>query len=187
MSYEPLILVVEDEPPMRRLLRSTLQSHGYRVLEAATGAEGLALFGTNNPDLVVLDLGLPDLDGLEVTRRVRAGSATPIVVLSARGREADKVEVRDAGADDYVPKPFDLDELLARVRGLLRRQIWERRRDAADQALPAGGPGEEGAKDALAFGPCSVDFHTWKAVGHDGAEVQLSSKEAAMMRVFAQE
>ncbi|MBK8942074.1 MAG: response regulator [Polyangiaceae bacterium] len=120
MSYEPLVLVVEDEPPMRRLLRSTLQSHGYRVLEAATAAEGLALFGTNNPDLVVLDLGLPDLDGLEVTRRVRAGSATPIVVLSARGREADKVQALDAGADDYVTKPFGFPELLARMRVALR-------------------------------------------------------------------
>ncbi len=169
MSYEPLILVVEDEPPMRRLLRSTLQSHGYRVLEAATAAEGLALFGTNNPDLIVLDLGLPDLDGLEVTRRVRAGSATPIVVLSARGREADKVEVLDAGADDYVTKPFGTNELLARVRVALRHAA------ARGTATPS---------PTVRTGALSLDLDK-RTVTLAGQEVRLTPIEYKMLATLA--
>lgn len=115
-----LVLVVEDEVPMRRFLRATLTSNGYRVIEAATLAEAVQLATSQHPDLVLLDLGLPDGDGLDFTRRLRGWSRTPIVVLSARGREADKVEALDAGADDYVMKPFGTDELLARMRVALR-------------------------------------------------------------------
>jgi two-component system KDP operon response regulator KdpE len=117
----PLVLVVEDEAPMRRFLRATLEAHAYRVFEAATAREGIDAAATRAPDLVLLDLGLPDQDGLEVTRRLRQWSSTPILVLSARGREEDKVAVLDAGADDYLTKPFGAGELLARIRVALRR------------------------------------------------------------------
>lgn len=110
------VVVVEDEPHMRRYLRATLTAHGYTVLEAGTAAEGLALVGQQPPDVVLLDLGLPDRDGLEVTRQIREWSHVPIIVLSARGREHDKVAALDAGADDYVTKPFGTHELLARMR-----------------------------------------------------------------------
>lgn len=114
------VLVVEDEPPIRRLLRTSLAGHGYRVLEAATGREGLAMAASHLPDLVILDLGLPDMDGLEVIREVRGWGAMPIIVLTARGRETDKVIALDAGADDYVTKPFGMGELTARMRVSLR-------------------------------------------------------------------
>ncbi len=115
-----LVLVVEDEPQMRRFIRATLTSHGYRLLEAGTAAEALTLVTTHNPELVLLDLGLPDGDGLEITRRIREWSRMPIIVISARGREDDKVTTLDAGADDYLTKPFGVNELLARMRVALR-------------------------------------------------------------------
>lgn len=115
-----LVLVVEDEPQMRRFIRATLTSHGYRLLEAATAAEALTLATTHNPELVLLDLGLPDGDGIEITRRIREWSSVPIIVISARGREDDKVTTLDAGADDYLTKPFGVNELLARMRVALR-------------------------------------------------------------------
>ncbi len=114
------VLIVEDEAPMRRFLRTTLTSHGYDALEAGTATEGIAMAGQYAPDLVLLDLGLPDRDGHELTREVRQWSTVPIIVLSARGREDDKVEALDAGADDYLTKPFGTSELLARVRVALR-------------------------------------------------------------------
>src|SRR5687767_12768751 len=116
----PLVLLVEDEPQMRRFLRATLPGHGYRLIEAGTGEDGLVQAASRTPDLILLDLGLPDVDGVEVTRRIRRWSATPIIVLSARGQETDKVQALDAGADDYVTKPFGTDELLARIRVALR-------------------------------------------------------------------
>jgi two-component system KDP operon response regulator KdpE len=116
----PLILLIEDELPIRRFLRATLTSHGYRLLEATTGRDGLAQAVSRQPDLIILDLGLPDIDGLDVTRQVREWTQTPIVVLSARGQERDKVAALDAGADDYLTKPFGVEELLARIRVALR-------------------------------------------------------------------
>ena len=116
----PQILVVEDDPQIRRFLRAALPAHGYRLLEAETGEDGLVQAATRAPDVVLLDLGLPDLDGLEVTRRLREWSPVPIVVLSARGLERDKVAALDAGADDYLTKPFGVEELLARLRVALR-------------------------------------------------------------------
>jgi two-component system KDP operon response regulator KdpE len=115
-----LVLVVEDEPQMRRFIRATLTSHGYRLLEAATAAEALMMATTHNPELLLLDLGLPDGDGIDITRRIREWSKTPIIVISARGREDDKVTALDAGADDYLTKPFGVNELLARMRVALR-------------------------------------------------------------------
>ncbi len=115
-----MILVVEDEQPIRRFLRATLEGQGYRVREAATASDGILQARTHRPDLVLLDLGLPDADGLEVTRAIRAESSMPIVVLSARGQEHDKVGALDVGADDYLTKPFGVNELAARIRVALR-------------------------------------------------------------------
>jgi two-component system KDP operon response regulator KdpE len=116
----PTVLVIEDEAQIRRFLRATLTANGYQLLEATTAQEGLVQAATHQPDMVILDLGLPDLDGLEVTRRLREWTAVPIIVLSARGQESDKVTALDAGADDYLTKPFSVDELLARLRVALR-------------------------------------------------------------------
>lgn len=116
----PAIVLIEDEPQIRRFLRASLTSQGYRLFEAASGQEGLVEAATRQPELIILDLGLPDMDGLEVIRQVRAWSALPIIVLSARGQERDKILALDAGADDYVSKPFGVGELLARMRAALR-------------------------------------------------------------------
>jgi two-component system KDP operon response regulator KdpE len=120
-TLAPLLLLIEDEPQMRRFLRPTLQAHGYQVVEAATAREGLAQAAGRNPELILLDLGLPDLDGLEVVRTIRRSARTPVIVLSARGQEQDKVAALDLGADDYLTKPFGASELLARIRAALRR------------------------------------------------------------------
>jgi two-component system KDP operon response regulator KdpE len=114
------VLVVDDERAIRRFLRVSLSAHGHKVFEAETGQEGLASATANRPDVIILDLGLPDLDGLEVTRRLREWTPTPIIVLSVRDREEVKVAALDAGADDYLTKPFGVDELLARIRVALR-------------------------------------------------------------------
>jgi two-component system, OmpR family, KDP operon response regulator KdpE len=116
----PTVLLIEDDPQIRRFLRATLPAHGFRLIEAETGEGGLAQAATRTPEVILLDLGLPDVDGLEVTRRLREWSAVPIVVLSARGLERDKVAALDAGADDYLTKPFGVEELLARLRVALR-------------------------------------------------------------------
>ena len=116
----PLVLVIEDEPQMRRFLRGTLSAHQYQVVEAASAREGMAQAAGRNPDIVLLDLGLPDLDGLRVTEEIRRSSRSPIIVISARGQEHDKVTALDLGADDYLTKPFAVPELLARIRVALR-------------------------------------------------------------------
>lgn len=115
-----VVLVVEDETPMRRFLRTALTAQDYRVVEAASGKEALGLATTHNPEVILLDLGLPDADGIDLTREIREWSRVPIIVISARGREDDKVAALDAGADDYLTKPFSVNELLARVRVALR-------------------------------------------------------------------
>jgi two-component system KDP operon response regulator KdpE len=116
----PLVLVVEDEPQMRKFVRIALESHDYRVVEAATGDEGIRRAAEHTPDAVLLDLGLPDMDGTKVTERIREWSTTPILVISARGQEESKVRALDGGADDYLTKPFGAAELLARLRVALR-------------------------------------------------------------------
>ena len=131
-DLHPLILVIDDEPPIRRFLRAALLASGYQVIEAATAQDGLTQAAMRQPALILLDLGLPDLDGLEVTRRLREWATMPIIVLSARGRESDKVAALDAGADDYLTKPFGMGELLARIRVALRH--------AAHTAQEAGEP-----------------------------------------------
>ncbi|NTW86194.1 MAG: response regulator [Holophagaceae bacterium] len=121
MTGAPLqVLLVEDEPQMRRFLRVALEGSGYRYLEAGTGQEGLALAVQHRPDVILLDLGLPDMDGLELMTRLRAWSQTPVIVISARGQETDKIGALDVGADDYLTKPFGTGELLARIRVALR-------------------------------------------------------------------
>ncbi len=131
----PLVLLIEDDAAMRRFLATSLPPAGWRLVEATTGAEGLSLAMQYVPDVVLLDLGLPDLDGIEVLRRLRAWSTVPVVVLSARDRERQKVEALDAGADDYVTKPFGFAELLARMRASLRRMARE---SPADLTLTTG-------------------------------------------------
>ncbi|HVU86731.1 MAG TPA: response regulator [Pirellulales bacterium] len=121
MSSEgPKILIIEDEQEIRRFLRASLGAHGYRFIEAESGRQGLMLAASQQPDLIVLDLGLPDMDGIELIPRIREWSKLPIIVLSARGQEREKVAALDAGADDYLTKPFGMDELLARIRVALR-------------------------------------------------------------------
>ncbi len=154
-----LILIVEDEPPIRRLLRTTLAAQDYRVLEAATGAEALAALRHHRPDLVLLDLGLPDIDGLALIGQIRAKGPVPIVVLSSRGEEAAKVAALDAGADDYVTKPFGADELMARLRAALRHRLQE-----------------QGAERAFASDDLSVDL-VRRLVRRGAEDVKLSPKE----------
>lgn len=132
---QPLILLVEDDPSLRRFLQSTLRRHGFQPLAAETGQEALLMARTHQPDLVLLDLGLPDLEGIDVLKALRAERDVPVLILSARDREKQKVEALDAGADDYLTKPFGQDELLARLRVALRRVV---RRDAPQPTLCSG-------------------------------------------------
>ena len=120
-AAQSLVLIIEDEAPMRRFLRAALTARSFRVAEADSAREGIVAVTASKPDLVLLDLGLPDADGIDVTRGLREWTDVPIIVLSARGRESDKVLALDAGADDYLTKPFGVDELLARMRVALRR------------------------------------------------------------------
>lgn len=127
MSHTPwVVLVVEDEVPIRRFLKAALEAQGFKLLEAPTGAQALAMTASHNPDLILLDLGLPDMDGLEVIKRIREWAHTPIMVISARGKDTEKVEGLDAGADDYLAKPFSVEELSARMRVAIRRLTQSR-------------------------------------------------------------
>lgn len=166
----PLVLVVEDERQMLRFLRATLTSHGYRLLEAETAAEAVRLASSHNPDLILLDLGLPDADGIDVTRRLREWSRTPIIVLSARGRDDDKVEALDAGADDYLTKPFSVNELLARMRVALRHA-------GAAAAGAAAAP-------VVEVGPLRVDLAR-REVQVEGREVRLTPIEYKLLTLLA--
>ena len=154
-----IILIVEDEPPIRRLLRTTLGAHEYRTIEAATGAEALSGLRHHRPDLVLLDLGLPDIDGLQLLSQIRKLSPVPIVVLSSRGDEAAKVTALDSGADDYVTKPFGAEELMARIRAGLRHRLQQ-----------------QGAERTFSSGDLSVDL-VRRLVRRGGEDVKLSPKE----------
>ncbi len=120
---KPLILVVEDDAPIRNLISVALEAHGYRYISAVNAANALLEATSHNPDILLLDLGLPDLDGVAVIRKIRSWSAMPIIVISARSDDSDKIEALDAGADDYLTKPFSVDELMARLRVMTRRQL----------------------------------------------------------------
>ena len=162
------ILVIDDEPQIRKFLRISLNAYGYEVIEAARGEDGLGKCATASPDLVVLDLGLPDLDGHEVIARIREWSKVPIIVLSVRTVEGEKVTALDRGADDYVTKPFGIQELLARVRATLRG----RRQDGEPPAV-------------VTVGDLSIDIPR-RRVRLAGAEIRLSRKEFAILRLLAQ-
>src|SRR5579885_1799876 len=136
MSEATPVLIIEDEPEIRRFLRVTLSQHGYKPVEAETGREGLKQITAYPPDLVILDLGLPDMDGMNIIKQVREWNAVPIIVLSARGQERDKVEALESGADDYLTKPFGAGELLARLKVALRHR---RKPEAQEQAFEHDG------------------------------------------------
>lgn len=160
------VLVVDDEPQIRRALKTLLEARDYAVLTAEAGEEGLAIAAAQAPDLIVLDLGLPDVGGAEVIRRLRAWSETPVVVLSVREAQADKIEALDAGADDYVTKPFDVEELLARVRATLRRVRTE-----------------EPETPVLTFGDLTIDL-TRRLVSRDEVPVHLTPTEYALLEAM---
>jgi two-component system KDP operon response regulator KdpE len=155
------VLVVEDEPQMRKFLRASLSAEGYRIVETSLGKEALDLARTHNPDIVLLDLGLPDIDGMEVTRSLREWSDRPIVVISARGQEDDKIRALDLGADDYLTKPFGTGELLARIRVALRRSVRA---------------GQDGSDPALSVGDLRLDLEKRQVFVKD-AEVHLTPNE----------
>src|SRR5690349_967797 len=159
MARRATVLIVDDEPPIRRLLRTSLSAQGYDVLEAGSGGDALTAIARDEPDLVILDLGLPDLNGIDVIRAVRARSTLPIVVLSVRDDERGKVEALDLGADDYVTKPFGVEELVARIRTALRHRF---------QA--------QGEKPLFVAGELAVDL-VRRSVKRAGEEVHLSPKE----------
>jgi two-component system KDP operon response regulator KdpE len=168
----PLILVIDDEAPIRRFLRATLVAHGYRFAEAATAKDGLLLATEQRPDVVLMDLGLPDGDGIELTRQLRAWSQTPVVVLSARGQDDDKVAALDAGADDYLTKPFSVPELLARLRVSLRHAAATA---GAPESVVAWGDGERGFRVDLAR------RLVWRRSGGGESEVRLTPTEFRLL------
>jgi two-component system KDP operon response regulator KdpE len=168
MSRAARILLVDDEVSIQRALAPLLRSRGYAVEVAGSGAGALKAFGLRTPDLIVLDLGLPDLEGVEVCRRVRATSGLPILVLSARSSDADKVAALDLGADDYVTKPFSPEELLARIRVALRRLFSE---DASETGRTQ-------------FGNLIIDYDRRRVV-RDAEEIRLTPKEFELLSLLA--
>ena len=169
MNDQPRILVVDDEPQLIRVLRTGLKSRGYEVRAAADGLAGFEMFTDWHPDLVITDLAMPNVDGLELCRRVRAVSQVPIIVLSAKGEEKTKVEALDMGADDFVTKPFGIDELLARVRASLRRATAPSINEAAQTMLESG--------------DFHVDFEA-REVKVRGKEIHLTPKEFELLIYF---
>jgi two-component system, OmpR family, KDP operon response regulator KdpE len=169
----PVALIVEDEPQIRRFVRTALEAEGWQVHEAATQQRGLIETGTRKPDLVVLDLGLPDGDGLDLIRDVRGWSPVPIIVLSARADENDKIAALDAGADDYLTKPFGVGELLARVRANLRRP----------RGVQAAGA-LEGGEPVFRFGDVEMDPRA-RIVRRAGNEVHLTPIEYRLLSILA--
>jgi two-component system KDP operon response regulator KdpE len=160
------VLIVDDEPQIRRFLRTSLSAHGYRVIEASCGREALTLTATERPELVLLDLGLPDTDGLEVIRRLREWSTVPVIVVSVRGQEGKKIEALDGGADDYVTKPFGMGELLARIRAAFRHRLQA---EVEEPVFRSAG--------------LTVDL-VRRVVTVDGREVKLTPKEYDLLRLL---
>ncbi len=169
MGNEPLILVIEDERPIRNFLKSAIQTQSYRVLEAEKGREGLSLAASHVPDIVLLDLGLPDMDGIEVIKELRAWFSAPILILSARGQERDKIAALDAGADDYLTKPFGVGELLARIRVALRNRVRREMNEAGGTVFSVGG--------------LKVDLES-RRVFVEGEEVHLTPIEFKLLAVL---
>lgn len=168
MSSQPIVLVIDDEQQILRAMRTILGQHHYRVITASTGAEGLALATASMPDVIILDLGLPDLDGVEVCAQLRAWTQTPIIVLSVRDSDTDKVSALDRGADDYLTKPFSVNELLARVRVALRHRSLV-----------------QGAKSSLVqSGDVAIDL-TNHIVTRKGEDIKLSATEFKLLAYLA--
>lgn len=161
----PRVLVVDDESAVRRFLRTTLTAHDYHVTEAETGQLGILAAAESNPDLIILDMGLPDMDGLDVVKRLREWTKVPIIILSVRDRESDKVEVLDSGADDYVTKPFGISELMARLRVALRHAV------------------QPTAESVFVTGDLEVDLVN-RIVGVSGEEVPLTPTEYDLLRTL---
>lgn len=161
------ILVVDDEPQICRFLRASLSAEGYRVIEAGTATEALRLAASERPDVIVLDLGLPDMDGREVIRRVREDSRVPLLVLSARRSETEKVAALDLGADDYIEKPFGTGELLARIRAAHRRHLLA-----------------ESGEKILRVGGLEIDFEA-RTVMRSGEEIRLTPREWSLLSSLA--
>jgi two-component system KDP operon response regulator KdpE len=162
------LLVIDDEPQVRRFLRSSLASTDYKLIEAATGEAGLSEAASKHPDVILLDLGLPDVDGIEVTRRLREWTQAPIIILSARGQDQDKIAALDAGADDYLTKPFSIPELLARIRvaGRHAEQIGEKK------------------ESVFTLGDLRIDLVS-RVVTLSGAEVRLTPIEYKLLTTLA--
>jgi len=171
MSNAPHILVIDDEPQIQRALRTILTEKDFRVTTASRGEEGLTLAATHEPDLVILDLGLPDMDGVEVCTRLREWTQCPIIVLSVRDSERDKVAALDQGADDYLTKPFGIEELLARVRVALRH--------AASRKGPQGGQNK-----VVKAGPLTIDL-AWHIIKRGEEEIKLTGTEYKLLTYLA--
>ena len=167
----PVILVIEDDIPVRNLIVTTLKTHEYRYLTAKNGAEAVMMASSHNPDVLFLDLGLPDMDGIDVIRQVRSWSNVPIIVISARSDDADKIEALDAGADDYLTKPFSVEELLARLRVTIRRL-----------ALINSEPG--GGRSVYTNGILTIDYSAGVA-SLDNEELKLTSMEYKLLCLLA--
>ena len=168
LAKRPEILLIEDDPQIRRFVKAMLTAEDYRLHEAAAGEDGIAQAAARNPDLVLLDLGLPDVDGIDVIREIRQWSQIPIVVLSARGQERDKIKALDAGADDYVSKPFAPGEVSARIRASLRRAAVLDKNDAAE---------------TVNFGNISVNLAA-RRVLVGGSEVHVTPNEYKLLQVL---
>jgi len=165
---DPVIIVIEDDPPIRRFLRTGLSTHGFTVFEADTGKQGIVEVGIRKPDLVILDLGLPDMDGVDVIKAIRAWSDIPIIILSARSSEQHKIDALDAGGDDYLTKPFGFGELLARIRVALRHSIK---------------PNEQMQGDVFVTANLKVDLHN-RLVSIDGQEIHLTPIQYRLLAVL---
>ena len=167
----PVVLVTEDDTPVRNLIVTTLKTHEYRYLTAKNGAEAILAASSHNPDVIFLDLGLPDMDGVEVIRQIRSWSNVPIIVISARSDDADKIEALDAGADDYLTKPFSVEELLARLRVTIRRLSLMNSDGGGDHSVYTNG------KLTIDY-PAGVAFL-------DGEELKLTSMEYKLLCLLA--
>lgn len=171
MTNAPVIIVIEDDPPIRRFLRTGLSTQGFTVFEADTGKQGIIEVGVRKPDLVILDLGLPDMEGVEVIKAIRTWSAIPIIILSARSSEQHKIDALDAGADDYLTKPFGFGELLARIRVALRHAVR---------------PMEHIQADIFATANLKVDLHN-RVVTIDDEEVHLTPIQYRLLVVLVKQ
>ena len=167
----PVVLVVEDDTPVRNLIVTTLKTHEYKYLTAVNGAEAVMAASSHNPDVAFLDLGLPDMDGIDVIRRIRSWSNMPIIVISARSDDADKIEALDAGADDYLTKPFSVEELLARLRVTIRR-------------LSLMGSDNNNDRSVYTNGRLTIDYSAGVAL-LDGEELKLTSMEYKLLCILA--